>query len=258
MANELPIGWSKNSLGAIARKDDYGLVDGPFGSNFPASDYTMTGIPVIRGNNLTLGEARFKDEEFVFVSGDTAKRLARSLCRPNDIIFTKKGTLGQTGIVPEDHQYSEFLLSSNQMKLSVDRDVADPLYVYYYVSSPSSREKIVRDAEATGVPKTNLVYLRTFPILLPPLSEQRAIARILGLLDDKIELNRRMNATLEETARAIFQSWFVDFEPVRAKAEGRVPAGLDEATAALFPDGFEDVEGRAVPRGWRLRQLGNW
>jgi type I restriction enzyme S subunit len=255
METKVPLGWNLTTLEEIVRKDGYGLVDGPFGSNLPASDYTLTGIPVIRGSNLSLGETKFVDDEFVFVSIETAQRLARSICRPGDIIFTKKGTLGQTGIVPERHAYSKFLLSSNQMKLSVDQSAADPLYVYYYVSTPQSREKIVRDAEATGVPKTNLAYLRTFPILLPPLPTQRAIARILGALDDKIELNRRQNATLEALARAIFQSWFIDFDPVRARADGRAPAAMDAATAALFPDGFDVVDGREVPRGWKLQVM---
>ncbi|MHC5917290.1 MAG: restriction endonuclease subunit S [Nostoc sp.] len=209
------------TLSVIARKDGRGLVDGPFGSNLPASEYVPVGIPVIRGVNLSLGDVRFKDNEFVCVSDETAKRLERSLCSFEDVIFTKKGTLGQIGIIPRTHRYKKFLISSNQMKLSVDRDIADPLFVYYYLSSAASRKKIIQDSEATGVPKTNLTYLRTFPILLPPLPEQKAIAHILGTLDDKIELNREMNQTLEAMARAIFKSWFVDFDPVRAKMEGR-------------------------------------
>ena len=184
-----------STLGDIAQ-EDYGFVDGPFGSNLPASCYTETGIPVIRGSNLARGLERFKSHEFKYVSEETAERLSRSICRPHDIIFTKKGTIGQTGFVPEG-TYSRYLLSSNQMKLTVDAEVADPLYVYYYVSSPRSQEKVLRDSESTGVPKTNLTYFKTFPIKLPPLPEQRAIASILGALDDKIELNRRMNATLE-------------------------------------------------------------
>lgn len=252
----LPNGWQLETLGTIAKKD-YGLVDGPFGSSLPASEYTTSGIPVIRGSNLTLGEDRFKDDDFVFVSRQTADKHLRSICVANDIIFTKKGTLGQTGFVPEAHKYKEFLLSSNQMKLSVDMSCAYPLFVYYYVSSPSSREKIVRDAEATGVPKTNLAYLRTFPILLPPPTEQRAIAAILGSLDDKIELNRKTNATLEELARTLFHSWFVEFAPVRAKAAGHAPHGMDAATAALFPDSFEDSPLGPVPRGWRVSTIGD-
>ncbi|MCX6842660.1 MAG: restriction endonuclease subunit S [candidate division WOR-3 bacterium] len=216
-------------MGRIALGEG-GLVDGPFGSNLPASLYTADGVPVVRGSNLSLGNRRFVDDEFVFVSAETAVRLARSVCVPDDIVFTKKGTLGQTGIVPRRCRHRKFLLSSNQMKLTVNRQLADPLFVYYYVTAPTARAKLIRDAEATGVPKTNVAYLRQFPILLPLLAEQEAIARILGALDDKIELNRKMNETLEQMARAIFKSWFVDFESFRDKGTveselGRIPKG---------------------------------
>jgi type I restriction enzyme S subunit len=90
----------------------------------------------------------------------------------------------------------------------------------------------------------------------PPIEEQRAIASVLGALDDKIELNRRMNETLEALARAIFTSWFVDFDPVRAKAEGRQPVGMDAETAALFPDSFEDSPLGPIPCGWQVVRLG--
>ncbi|WP_013320835.1 restriction endonuclease subunit S [Gloeothece verrucosa] len=247
--------WQVVTLEDIAQKDGHGFVDGPFGSNLPASEYVPFGIPVIRGTNLSLGTTRFKDDEFVFVSEETAKRLERSLCEPGDIIFTKKGTLGQTAIIPFNHKYQKFLLSSNQMKLTVDIQKAEPLFVYYYVSSFTSRSKIIQDSEATGVPKTNLTYLRKFPIVLPPLPEQKAIAHILGTLDDKIELNQQMNQTLEAMARAIFKSWFVDFDPVRAKMEGKQLVGMDEATAALFPDSFEESDLGLIPKGWRVSTL---
>lgn len=205
--------WKNVTLEAIADRMGNGLVDGPFGSNLPASSYTASGIPVIRGSNLTIGSGRFISDSFVYVSKETATRLSISLCMPGDIIFTKKGTLGQTGFVPEGI-HKQYLISSNQMKLTVNSTIADPLFVCYHVSSPSSVAKILRDSESTGVPKTNLTYLKTFPILLPPLWEQKAIAHILGSLDDKIELNRQMNATLESMAQALFKSWFVDFDPV--------------------------------------------
>ena len=92
---------------------------------------------------------------------------------------------------------------------------------------------------------------------IPPLAEQRAIAAVLGALDDKIELNRRMNATLEAMARALFQSWFVDFDPVRTKLDGRQPPGLDPATAALFPNEFEESELGHIPKGWTVGKLGD-
>jgi len=252
---ELPIGWELKTLEEIV-VDEYGLVDGPFGSNLRASEYTEFGVPVIRGSNLSLGTSYFVDNEFVFVSEAKAEELARSNCFAEDIVFTKKGTLGQTGIIPKNHYFEKFVLSSNQMKMTVDKSIADPYFVYYYVSSSASVEKIKRDAESTGVPKTNLAYLRTFPITLPPLDEQRAIADILGSLDDKIEANRRQNETLEATARAIFKSWFVDFDPVHAKANGEVPIVIDTETADLFPDSFEDSELGMIPSGWRVGTLG--
>jgi len=93
-------------------------------------------------------------------------------------------------------------------------------------------------------------------IPLPPLEDQRQICRILGALDDRITLLRETNATLEAIAQALFKSWFVDFDPVRAKMEGRAPEGMDEATAALFPDGLEELALGLVPKGWRVAKLG--
>ncbi len=247
-------GWLKSTLGSIATPD-YGLVDGPFGSNLPASLYTFEGVPVVRGSNLSLGDTRFKKDEFVFVSQETANRLLRSSCCANDIIFTKKGTLGQTGIIPSDGRFSKYLLSSNQMKLTVSCKAADPLFVYYYVSSPKCREQIIRESTASGVPKINVAYLRQFPIVLPPLDEQRAIARILGALDDRIELNREMNHTLEAMAQSVFKSWFVDFDPVTAKAAGRAPAWMNADTAALFPSRFVESELGLIPEGWRVGKI---
>ena len=106
------------------------------------------------------------------------------------------------------------------------------------------------------MPNLNTSIMSAVPIALPPLDEQEAIAAVLGALDDKIELNRRMNATLEAMARALFQSWFVDFDPVRAKLDGRQPVGLDPATAALFPATFEETSLGHVPHGWEVKTLG--
>ena len=148
--------------------------------------------------------------------------------------------------------YNLYLLSSNQMRLRVDVSKADPYFVYYYLTQKNIIKKIIRDSESTGVPKTNLAYFRSFPIKLPALSEQQAIAHILGTLDDKIELNRRQNATLEAMAQAIFKDWFVDFGPVHAKMEGRQPEGMSREIADLFPDRLDD-EGK--PEGWEWKTL---
>ncbi len=111
---------------------------------------------------------------------------------------------------------------------------------------------ILRQVAVSGIAGSDLVNLE---VPVPPLTEQQAIASLLGFLDDKIELNRRMNETLEEMARALFKSWFVDFDPVRAKMEGRQPAGMDDETAALFPDSFEDSALGEIPKGWTVEPL---
>jgi type I restriction enzyme, S subunit len=113
-------------------------------------------------------------------------------------------------------------------------------------------------ASTDMAPYLSLTDQRRLKITLPPIAEQKAIASVLGALDDKIELNRRMNATLEAIARVLFQSWFVDFAPVRAKLDGRQPAGLDPATSALFPDQFYHSEtGKIIPAGWAITKLGD-
>jgi len=105
------------------------------------------------------------------------------------------------------------------------------------------------------MPKLTQANLNRIPVLAPPRYFQEGIAHILGTLDHKIELNRRMNQTLEEMARAVFKSWFVDFDPVRSKAEGREPVGMDAETTALFPEKFENSELGAIPKGWRIEPL---
>jgi type I restriction enzyme S subunit len=116
------------------------------------------------------------------------------------------------------------------------------------------KQQIQREASGTVQDNINLATLERLRFPLPPLPEQRAIAYILGSLDDKIELNRLINKTLETVARAIFKSWFVDFDPVRAKAEGRDP-GLDNDLTDLFPDSFEDSEQGKIPKGWNVGPL---
>jgi len=134
-----------------------------------------------------------------------------------------------------------------------DSQLLDCIYLYYQIQLLTHQLREFSIGTATRFLTRGILDDLLIP--LPPLLTQHAIARILGTLDDKIELNRQMNATLEAMARAIFQSWFVDFDPVRAKAEGRQPAGMDAATAALFPSEFEEVDGREVPRGWGVETL---
>jgi len=105
------------------------------------------------------------------------------------------------------------------------------------------------------IPLINLSVIKSLPIPVPPLCEQQQIVAHLSLLDDRITLLRETNATLEAIAQALFKSWFVDFDPVRARMEGRAPEGVDEATAALFPDGIEESALGSIPKGWEVKNL---
>ncbi len=236
---------------SIASSAKNSVVGGPFGSNLVSKDYVSDGVPVIRGQNM--GD-KWVGGEFVFVSNDKARALEPNKARPGDLVFTQRGTLGQVAIVPLA-PYSEYIVSQSQMKLTPDPDKADVNYLYYAFLSPEQQDYIRNTAIQTGVPHTNLGILKKTPIALPAISVQREIGRVLGALDDRITLLRETNATLEAIAQALFKSWFVDFDPVRAKQEGRAPEGMDETTAALFPDSFEESELGLVPKGWRVAPL---
>jgi type I restriction enzyme, S subunit len=129
----------------------------------------------------------------------------------------------------------------------------DERFAYYFLSQFDFR----RFNSGSAQPSLNRNFVHPVAVEVPPLHEQRAIAQILGTLDDKIELNRQMSATLEEMARALFKSWFVDFDPVRSKAEGR-DTGLPVHLAALFPDTLVESELGEIPEGWETAELGSF
>ncbi|MBI3853946.1 MAG: restriction endonuclease subunit S [Verrucomicrobia bacterium] len=219
--------WRKIAIADIAAPSKNALVGGPFGSNLVSRDYTPSGVPVIRGQNMGFG--RWVSGEFVFVSNDKSENLSANIAKPGDLIFTQRGTLGQVAIVPPA-PFDRYVISQSQMKLTVDSAKADAKFLFYFFTSEEQQDYIRRNAIQTGVPHTNLGHLRTTPLFLPPLSEQRAIASVLGALDDKIELNRRMNETLEAMARALFQNWFVD------ATQAGLPKGWRYATISELCD----------------------
>lgn len=132
-----------------------------------------------------------------------------------------------------------------------------PEYAAYFFRGPKFRRDVSAMSSLSTRASLNNEMLGRLSIVLPPVEVQKAIGSILKPLDDKIELNRRMNETLEAMARALFKSWFIDFDPVRAKADGRKPEGMDEATANLFPDSFEESELGTIPKGWKTGTFGD-
>ena len=211
---------------------------------------------MIRGSNLSADvSTRLIDDGLVFVSQEKASEFQRSVARRGDLVFTCWGTINQVGYIDEKARYDTYIVSNKQMKLTVDPKKVDPRFLYYVFSGPEKQSEILDNGIGSSVPGFNLGQLKRHDLLLPPLHEQRTIADALGTLDDRITLLRETNATLEAIAQALFKSWFVDFDPVRAKMEGRVPEGMDEDTAALFPDGFEESELGMVPRAWPVQSF---
>jgi type I restriction enzyme S subunit len=176
--------------------------------------------------------------------------------KAGDLLFARRSLVaegaGKCSIVKEVEGVTVY--ESSIIRARVDATKADSEYLYYTFSSVVGRNllgTILRQTAVSGITGTDLVELE---IPLPPVAEQKAIAHILGTLDDKIELNRKTNETLEAIAKALFKSWFVDFDPVRAKAEGR-PTGLPAEISDLFPDSFEDSELGEIPSGWEVGGL---
>lgn len=163
------------------------------------------------------------------------------------VVTGRYGTLGEVFWVPTDYWPLNTSLYVKEFK-KVDRRFA-----FYLLKSLD----LTRYDDKSGVPGLNRNDLHDIEILLPPTDDQHQIAHILGSLDDKIELNRKTNETLEAIARALFQSWFVDFDPVVAKAAGRKPFGVSDEVASLFPDSFEDSKLGPIPKGWELVPIGD-
>ena len=167
-----------------------------------------------------------------------------------DILFSMIGTVGEVLLVKEPPDFA-----IKNVGLFKSKDETTGKWLYYYLQSPNAKEEIYMSMRGSTQQYIPLGALRSFPIRHPQSTgEMRGITNILGTLDEKIELNRKTNETLEAMAKALFKSWFVDFEPVRAKAEGR-PTGLPAEISDLFPDSFEDSELGEIPSGWEVKAL---
>jgi len=248
---EIPDHWGFTTLGEVCDRDGGSIQTGPFGSQLHASDYVPVGIPSIMPVNI--GGNRLVEDEIKRITEEDAERLSKHRVIPGDIIYSRRGDVERRALVREEQR--GWLCGTGCMKVRFGEGAINPLFASFYLDHPYVRQWIVQHAVGATMPNLNTSIMRSIPFALPPLPEQEAIAHILGTLDDKIELNRRMNETLEAMARAIFKSWFVDFDPVRAKMDGRQPAGMDADTAALFPDSFNHQNGELLPTGWENRPL---
>ena len=254
-SSSLPQGWAASNLESVVT-----FFTG--GTPFLKSEYVPTGTPVLtKGDVKPFGRIEHSGR-FVDTGHAIAERYR--FTQPGDLLVTTRDLttaadfLGLVAPVPADRKY---LINQGANVFRLNGDLVDARYFVYWASGIEYRNYI-----KSAVSGSTQVHIRkadwlNAPLHLPPKAEQQRIACVLGALDDKIELNRRMNVTLEAMARALFQSWFVDFDPVRAKASGESAdsicqrLGLTPELLALFPYSFEDSELGEIPLGWQPTRL---
>jgi len=220
------------------------------------ADYVAKGIPFYRSKEVIERAKGNRITTELFISDEQYTEIEKKFGTPQfgDILLTSVGTLGVSWQVEDDESF--YFKDGNLTWFRNFSQRLDPTFLLYWLRSRTGQQELDRISIGSTQRALTIAGLKSLPFSPPKLSDQKAIAHILGTLDDKIELNQKMNQTLEDIAKAIFKSWFVDFDPVRAKAEGR-PTGLPPEISDLFPDELVDSEIGEIPKGWEVRPLGS-
>ena len=244
--------WKWEPLGEVCRRGGGDIQTGPFGSQLHASDYVAVGVPSIMPQNIS--HDRVDVGGIARIAPSDAERLSRYLVKPGDIVYSRRGDVERRALITE--RESGWLCGTGCLRVRFGVGIVDPTYASYFLSHPASREWVVRHAVGATMPNLNSSILGALPFVLPPTTEQRAIAGVLGALDDKIEQNRLTVRALERLAHAVFRAWFVDFEPVRAKAAGAASfPSMPQPVFDALPIRFVDSEIGPVPEGWEVKAI---
>ena len=239
----------QTTLGELVSKEKKSIISGPFGSNIGKIFFRTEGIPVIRGNNLSTGGEKFKDDGFVFVSREKADEL-NCYAIKNDLIFTAVGTIGQVGIIDEKLKFDEYVISNKQLRVRFDNSKITPLFAYYWFSSYWIQKLILQRNVGSTVPLINLSVLKGLPISLPrSINVQNKIVEVLENISLKIELNNKINAALEAMAKTLYDYWFVQFD--FPDANGKPYKSSDGKMI------YNEELKREIPEGWVSGQLGH-
>jgi len=237
------------------------LISHKKGFAFKSNDYVDIGVPVVRVSNFT--DDSISRDDLKFVSASIAKVNSNVTLRANDIVVATVGSwpnnpasvVGRTISVPTWAEHA--LMNQNSVIIRSKSDsLMDQRFIYYQMKSREFSNHVISKAQGSANQASiTLDAIFSFTLLWPESGVRASVVTILNALDDRITLLRDTNTTLEAIAQALFKSWFVDFDPVHAKMQGRAPDGMSEATAALFPDSFEESELGPVPKGWRLKTM---
>lgn len=238
--------WARHALSDLCDA----IVDCPHST----PKWTERGVVVLRNQNIKNGRLDLSSPSYTD-QAHYEQRSRRARLQAGDLVITREAPMGEVCMVPNG---LKCCLGQRMVMLRPNDRKALGRYLLYTLQSRQVQNEIkVNEGTGSTVSNLRIPLLKALPIPTPPLPVQQRIADVLGKLDDKIELNRRMNRTLEKMAAAIFKSWFIDFDPTRAKAEGRDPAsgGLPAEIADLFPDAFEDSDLGPIPKGWSNGEL---
>lgn len=214
--------------------------------------FTLDGVPMLRVNNFQGHSLNLEDVSRVSASVEV--RYERTRLQSNDVLLTIVGSVGQVAIVPPSLAGWNI---ARAVALIRPREPELSRWISFFLRSPKAQHLLGTTANTTVQTTINLKDLRVLQIPMPDQGIRDEVCKVLSSLDDRINNLRQANATLEAIGQVLFNSWFVDFDPVRAKAEGREPEGMNAATAALFPSEFEDSELGPIPQGWQVDRLGN-
>jgi type I restriction enzyme S subunit len=234
-----------------AEKD--GIQTGPFGSQLHSSDYVDDGTPIITVEHL--GENIIEGKNPPLVHIDDVTRLIKYTLKEGDIVFSRVGSVDRRALVRGEQ--NGWMFSGRLLRVRPKPELVDPTYLSYFFGLPMFKTYIRSIAVGATMPSLNTSLLSDLPIILPEISEQKVIGRMLSSLDEKIRINGELSKTLENIAQTIFKSWYIDFDPVKANMAGEKPAGMDAVSADLFPDSFEESELGLIPKGWSIESIGN-
>jgi type I restriction enzyme, S subunit len=215
-------------------------------------DFTSIGHRVISAKVIKAGRVNLDADEARYVDEIIYKKWMKSPLQSGDVLMTSEAPLGELAYLNYDH---DWVLGQRLFAIRPKKDVLDGRFLYYVLQTNQVRSDLLGRATGTTVQGIKQAELRLVQVPVPPMSEQLFSAEILGTIDDRITLLRKTNSTLEAVAQTLYKSWFVDFDPVRAKIEGRTPQGMDETTARLFPDNLEEAELDFVPLGWNFAAI---
>jgi type I restriction enzyme S subunit len=246
--------WFETTLGQICNSQGGGVQTGPFGSQLHTADYKSSGVPVVMPTNISDG--RIIEDGIARVDELDVERLGQHKLKLDDIVFSRRGDVTKNALIREYE--TGWLCGTGCLKVRLgDQTITDAKFISYYLRTDEIKNWLVRHAVGATMPNLNTSILSAVPLKLPPKSLQLSIASMMGALDDRINLIKETNTTLEAIAQTIFKSWFVDFDPIHARQQGVKSAGIDKATADLFPNSFVQSEFGLIPEGWRVGMVGD-